>query len=358
VARTEIIPWSSVRFDSNALALRVAPNVSLAAIANQSATVGTPFSLTPTTGGLLGTATYSLSPSMSCAGLSFNASTGTISGTPTAACGPITFQMRVTDSFDNTQSAAVSFQLTVAIPVASASQSSFVVQNGVMAAGPAPVVANFTTTPTYSLRSGVVYAAANWGTGTISTVLPTGMTLNTATGVISGTPTGYGTTTRTLGPYIIRASNGTQSADTNVFWITVSPQAAADASTLTPTFSTWSGATINSAALTDGSTLTTGITTNTASNKNLITTFSQPARISQIRFFAASPVTWNVTVCQFGSTCEVGNQGTNTWQLVAGNGTNTASGWITISGIDLTASRIAINFAQVGVQINEIQFLP
>ena len=226
-----------------------------------------------------------------------------------------------------------------------------------MGAGPAPVVSNFSTVPTYSLRAGVTYATANWGSGTVSTVLPTGMTLSTATGVISGTPTGY-TTQRTLGPYMMRASNGTQTADTNFFWITVGPQAAADASTLTPTFSTWSGAAINASALTDGSTLTTGITTTPAGNKNLITTFPQPARITQIRFFLGSAATWNITICQFGSTCEPGNQGTNTWQLVAGNGTNTASGWITVTGIDLIASRIAINFAQVGAKVNEIEFSP
>jgi hypothetical protein len=356
-ARTEINPWANQRFDSNAMALQVAPAVSLAAITNQSGTVGTPFSLTPTTGGLLGTATYSLSPTMSCAGLSFSTTTGTISGTPTAACGPITFQMRVTDSFDNTQSAAVSFQLTVASPVPTASQSSFLVQNAAMGAGPAPVVSNFSTAPTYSLRAGVTYATANWGSGTVSTVLPTGMTLNTATGVISGTPTGYASQ-RTLGPYMMRATNGTQTADTNYFWITVGPQAAADASTLTPTFSTWSTATINQAALTDGSTLTSGFQTNGDSNKNLITTFPQPARINQIRFFVGSATTWNITYCRDGATCTAANQGTNPWVLVAGNGTSTASGWITVTGVDLIVSRLAINFAQTGVQVNEITFSP
>ena len=293
-ARTEINPWSNVRYDSNALAVRVVPAVSLAAISNQTALVGVAFSLTPSAGGIVGTPTYSLSPSMSCAGLSFNSATGVISGTPTAACGPITFQMRVTDSFDNTQSAAVSFQLTVPnpTPMLDPVSGARFVRNSPGSTS-AVVARNFSTAPTYSLVSRV-YSTDTAGGGTTystTTALPAGLSFNTATGVISGTPTGADNTVS--GPYIIRAFNGTQEAFSNPFSITITSQNPVNVSTLTPTYSSGSGQPLPThAQMTDNNTLT-GITftgSNIISNlANLFAVYNQHVLVSSVTYWQSTP---------------------------------------------------------------------
>jgi hypothetical protein len=112
------------------------------------------------------------------AGLTFNALTGVIGGTPTivVTASPLTF--KVTDSSSPAQSATASFTLTIA-------------------AAPPPGLLTILTT---SLNAGVVGTAysqtlaATGGTGPYTWKLaagrlPYGLTLNPTTGEISGTPT-------------------------------------------------------------------------------------------------------------------------------------------------------------------------
>jgi hypothetical protein len=116
---------------------------------------------------------YSILPALP-AGLSINSATGEITGTPTAAISSTVFTVTITDS--NLQTASASFTLTVVVVPAltltqSVPSSSFVVNTAVTAFTP---------------------VTASGGSGTLSyavtPTLPAGLSYNTATGQITGTP--------------------------------------------------------------------------------------------------------------------------------------------------------------------------
>jgi hypothetical protein len=154
------------------------------AIASKALTVNTAAtSFTPVTGsGGTGALTYGISPSLP-TGLSFNTSTGAITGTPTATSGATTYTVTVTDT--NSASATNTFSLTVngAVTATQSIASTTLTQN--------QPSANFTPvtggggTPSY--------------TYSIAPSLPSGLSLNTSTGAITGTPTAtIGSTTYTV----------------------------------------------------------------------------------------------------------------------------------------------------------------
>ncbi len=121
--------------------------------------------------------TWSLSSGTLPAGLTLSASTGQISGTPTAA-GTSTFTVQVKDSSSPQQTATKSLSITVAAAVTPVTISTSSVPSGqVGTAYSATLAAGGGTTP-YS-----------WGIS--SGALPGGVTLSTA-GTISGTPTASG----------------------------------------------------------------------------------------------------------------------------------------------------------------------
>jgi hypothetical protein len=131
-------------------------------------------------------------------GLSVAAATGVISGTPTSA-GNYSFAIKVTDSGSSVQSATT----TVNLPVAT----------------PPPATATALTITSSSLPSGTIGAAysaslqlsggtAPYAWSITSGGLPNGLSLSATTGVISGTPTGSGTTNLTA--TIADSSNPTQ----------------------------------------------------------------------------------------------------------------------------------------------------
>ncbi|HTA45977.1 MAG TPA: FG-GAP-like repeat-containing protein [Bryobacteraceae bacterium] len=110
------------------------------------------------------------------AGLTLNTLTGQISGTPAASITNSPLMFKVTDSTTpSAQTATVSLALTTA---------------------PAPATLTITTTSLPSGQTGVWYSAALAATGgsapynwqLVSGTLPAGLTLNTQTGQISGTP--------------------------------------------------------------------------------------------------------------------------------------------------------------------------
>jgi hypothetical protein len=138
--------------------------------------VGLPFS-SPAITVTGGTApfTFSVATGTLPAGLTLNASTGAITGTPTAAG---SFTIKVTDANGLTATVTCPFTITSGPVMTCAATNSGVV--GTPFNSPAPTVTGGTAPYTFAVATGT---------------LPPGLTLNTATGAITGTPTAAGSFT-------------------------------------------------------------------------------------------------------------------------------------------------------------------
>jgi len=171
---------------------------------------------------------YSVSPALP-TGLSLNASTGVITGTPTVATAAASYVVTASNAAGST---TASVNITVRdLPPANLTYS----------ANPAVYTTGTAITPnTPSSTGGAVTSYS------VSPALPTGLSLNTTTGVITGTPTAATATAS----YVVTASNALGSTTASVS-ITVNSQA--------PTNLTYSA---NPAVYTKGA----AITPNTPSN--------------------------------------------------------------------------------------------
>lgn len=128
---------------------------------------------------------YSVSPSLP-SGLSLNTSTGIISGTPSGIVSESSYTLTATNSGGST-TASVSITVNdIALSSLSYAYSSPTYQKG---------VAITSNTPSSSGGAVVSYS--------VSPALPSGLSLNTSTGVISGTPTVFGS----AADYTVTASN-------------------------------------------------------------------------------------------------------------------------------------------------------
>ena len=122
------------------------------------------------------------------AGLSLNASTGAITGKPTGpAVGTIGFTVTVTDSESPTKTATQSLSIVITAPQLTVTTTTASLPTGVLGN-------TYSTTLAASGGAGAYTWAVTGGNAS----LPAGLTLNTATGVISGTPTATGQTTFTV----------------------------------------------------------------------------------------------------------------------------------------------------------------
>jgi hypothetical protein len=136
--------------------------------------VGVAYSTTLTATGGTKPYTWSLTSGTLPAGLSLNTATGAVAGTPTAAVSSTPLTFTVTDASSPAQSAAAALTLTVAA---------------------SPLTVGTTSLPSGQL--GTAYSKTLVATGgakpytwsLTSGTLPAGLSLNTATGAITGTPT-------------------------------------------------------------------------------------------------------------------------------------------------------------------------
>ena len=136
------------------------------------------------------------------AGLTFNATTGALSGTPTAA-GSFTFTVTATDSSTGNGPFSVSqtYTLTVSAPTIAVTPATL----------PAPVVGT-AYSQTLSASGGTAPYVYSVGTG----ALPPGLSLNSATGSITGTPTAAGSFT-----FIVQVTDANNFTETTPYAVNV-----------------------------------------------------------------------------------------------------------------------------------------
>ena len=151
-----------------------------------------------------GPVTYSISPALS-AGLAMSTTTGVISGTPTIDQALTTYTIAGTDG---TSSATSTITVTISLPPASITPSSQSV------IGPVGTAITPTTAYIASYFGGTV-------SYTISPALPANLSMDPATGVISGTPTA----TQAATSYTITATGSTSGTATARVSISVPPAA-------------------------------------------------------------------------------------------------------------------------------------
>jgi hypothetical protein len=236
-------------------------------------------------GGLL-PYTFTAQPASLPPGLSLNAQTGALSGMPTAA-GSYTFNVTVSDHASLPASVARAFTLIVAGTAA--------VTPGILPTGSIGVPYNaqltasgFQSTPSWQIVSGA---------------LPAGLSLNSGSGVIQGTPTTAG-----VSSFQVRAATSLQSSEPVAFSITIANPAAINPANL-PAGST---ATSYTAQLTSSGFLSTptwqvlsgalppGLSLNPATGMIQGTPTANGSYTFQIRAFtdtqAASPVSFVIGI--------------------------------------------------------------
>lgn len=154
---------------------------------------------TLTTSNFAGSVSYTVSPSLP-AGLSINSTTGVISGTPTSSQSLTTYTITGSDSVD-TATATVDITLGAAPSISPSTQSVSGRVGTAITASSTLTGSNFTGTVTYA----------------ISPSLPGGLSLNSSTGVISGTPTAQQSATT----YTVTGSGSVSGAATASVSITI-----------------------------------------------------------------------------------------------------------------------------------------
>ena len=275
-------------------------------------------SFTPVTGGGgTGALTYGISPSLP-AGLSFNASTGAVTGTPTVTSSATTYTVTVTDI--NSATASNTFSLTVNAPV-TATQA----------------VASTTLTQNKAATS-FTPVTGSGGTGTlahsVSPSLPTGLSISASTGAITGTPT----VTSTATTFTVTITDAVGATATNTFTLTVNSAVTATQSAASTSLTANHAATAFIPVTGGGGTgsLSYGVAPGLPAGLSMDTT---SGRISGTPTSASATTTYTVTVTDTN-----GATASNTFTLTV-NGTVSATTVIASKG--LTVNHAVTSFTPV-----------
>jgi putative Ig domain-containing protein len=178
------------------IAVNLPPAPSITTLSLPSDVEGTSYNQTVAATGGLAPLTYSVSVGSLPTGLSLNTSTGAITGAPTGPNGTASFTVKVTDKSNPVQSASQPLSIAVNLPPAPAITTSSLTGAVEFANYNQTIVATGFGTLTYSVSVGS---------------LPAGLSLNSSTGAITGSPTGpNGTSSFTI--KVTDSSNPTQSA--------------------------------------------------------------------------------------------------------------------------------------------------
>jgi len=182
--------------------------VTVQAVASRTFTQSVAFTaFTPVTAsGGIAPLTFSITPALP-AGMSLNASTGQVSGTATEAISTAIYTVSVTDSSSPAQISSKTFSLTVdALPVL----------NSTLLVAASTLIKNTTITAFTPVTASGGYLTLSYA---ISPSLPAGLTFNTATGQISGTPT----VTSAQTTYTVTVTDQAQQTTSEQFTILVGP---------------------------------------------------------------------------------------------------------------------------------------
>lgn len=172
------------------------------AVASKTLTQGQPSAnFTPVTGsGGTAPLSYSISPTLP-TGLTLNTGTGAITGVPTVTLAATTFTVTVTDANNATASNTFSLTVNSAVTATQSIANKTLTQN--------QPSANFTP-----VTGGGGTPSLTYG---ISSTLPSGLTFNTATGAITGSPT----VTSATATYSVTATDANGASAANTFQLTV-----------------------------------------------------------------------------------------------------------------------------------------
>jgi hypothetical protein len=165
-------------------------------------TVGVAYSDTLTTSGGTGTLTLSMTAGSLPAGLSFNAATGVISGTPTAE-GSYSIVLSVTDQSDVPDTVTSQKTLLVAT-----------VTTGALTISGLPPSGTVNTAYSSTLTASGGTAPYTWSVS--AGALPPGIALGTASGILSGTPTTQGSYTFTVSAVDVNGIRGIATYTVNI----------------------------------------------------------------------------------------------------------------------------------------------
>ncbi len=158
------------------IAVNLPPAPSITTVSLPSDVEGTAYNQTVAVTGGLAPLTYSVSVGSLPAGLSLNSTTGKITGAPTGPNNTSSFTVKVTDSSNPAQNATQALSISVV--------------NGPLLVTPATLPTGAVTDPYPSTILGASGGLPPYTWAITVGSLPAGLSLNSSTGAISGTPTG------------------------------------------------------------------------------------------------------------------------------------------------------------------------